>query len=641
MKSQIIEQLGQTDILLPALIAEGLAANNRVKARLSVLQAAARHGHDPKGAAFDLAEECRSAGLSPAPMKKLVEGANLLDDAHVTAPGLGILSGAILDDVATMARAVKAGDDGAGEKAAARLDALKDQASVAAADTMELSQIARLTGLAGKGDSLHRLVMDLHKHLNRLSAAHAEEVLAGAHVYGLAMEDRPAVEAFMRGVESTRKLKFGHPGLATTVTRAGARLTIQNDIGETDAHVVVIAVEPDAVTITYTDVHRVRAKFFTSLLRNFPVEWSGLDRKSAEGLGDGGVFYLVAGRYATDGQKSRDSFLEAVGASLVFLIDWNKARKVLREWVPKSDAVQILDWAARHRFGHRAFLVLGGPDLVASAVHNATPTRIGFGDRLDRVLGRAAAIDFLQTVLRVSAEAMLAGSSARLVREHIEADLVRHLERIDDTLLGIVVRQAGLAREIATDVATFLAEQQAHRSFDRHALAARARHIEEKADRIAIEARAEVARFGADRVVMYLINSVEDAIDELEQAAFISSVVPNALPAEVLASLAELASAAVAGAEAAASGAAAAADVPDGQQVDSEDAFAAIGRLAEFEHKADDEERALTAIVLRSDFAMKTALSALELARALERATDRLARFGHLLHRHLLADLSG
>jgi hypothetical protein len=33
MKSQIIEQLGQTDILLPALIAEGLAANDRVKAR--------------------------------------------------------------------------------------------------------------------------------------------------------------------------------------------------------------------------------------------------------------------------------------------------------------------------------------------------------------------------------------------------------------------------------------------------------------------------------------------------------------------------------------------------------------------------------------------------------------------------------
>jgi hypothetical protein len=86
---------------------------------------------------------------------------------------------------------------------------------------------------------------------------------------------RPAVEAFMRGVEQTRKLKFDHPGLATTATRAGARLTIQNDIGETDVHVVMIAVEPDAVTVTYTDVHRVRAKFFTGLLRNFPVQWSG------------------------------------------------------------------------------------------------------------------------------------------------------------------------------------------------------------------------------------------------------------------------------------------------------------------------------------------------------------------------------
>ncbi len=50
-----------------------------------------------------------------------------------------------------------------------------------------------------KGDTLHRLIMDLHKGLNALAAAHAEEDLAGAHVYGLRKEDRPAVEAFMRG----------------------------------------------------------------------------------------------------------------------------------------------------------------------------------------------------------------------------------------------------------------------------------------------------------------------------------------------------------------------------------------------------------------------------------------------------------
>jgi len=146
-------------------------------------------------------------------------------------------------------------------------------------------------------------------------------VLAAAHVYALLPQDRPAVEAFMRGVEATEKLRFGHPGLATTATRSGGRLTIQNDIGETDAHVVVIAVEADAVTVTYTDVHAVRAKFFIGLFRNFPVQWSGLERKNSTGLGDDGGFYLVTGRLPFDSGARRDAFLENVGASLVFLID--------------------------------------------------------------------------------------------------------------------------------------------------------------------------------------------------------------------------------------------------------------------------------------------------------------------------------
>ncbi len=41
------------------------------------------------------------------------------------------------------------------------------------------------------------------------------------------------------------------------------------------------------------------------------------------------------------------AFLEAVGAALVFLIDWNKARKALRKLISNSDAIHVLDWAAR------------------------------------------------------------------------------------------------------------------------------------------------------------------------------------------------------------------------------------------------------------------------------------------------------
>ena len=69
-------------------------------------------------------------------------------------------------------------------------------------------------------------------------------------------------------------------------------------------------------------------------------------------------------------------------------------------------------------------------------------------------------------------------------------------------------------------------------------------------------------------------------------------------------------------------------------------ALAAIGRLIDAEHDADAAEREVTAMVIQGEFDLKTALSVLDLARTLERATDRLAGFGHLLREHVLADLS-
>jgi hypothetical protein len=61
MKSRIIEQLGQTDILAPSLIAEGLAANDRVKVRVSALQAPAERALNIDSIQIDLSAECRAA----------------------------------------------------------------------------------------------------------------------------------------------------------------------------------------------------------------------------------------------------------------------------------------------------------------------------------------------------------------------------------------------------------------------------------------------------------------------------------------------------------------------------------------------------------------------------------------------------
>jgi hypothetical protein len=77
----------------------------------------------------------------------------------------------------------------------------------------------------------------------------------------------------MRGVNRTARLKFDHPGLGATATRSGERLVLQNDIGTTDAHVLVIHVEGLAAAVTYTDVHLQRLIFFQSLFDRFAVEW--------------------------------------------------------------------------------------------------------------------------------------------------------------------------------------------------------------------------------------------------------------------------------------------------------------------------------------------------------------------------------
>jgi hypothetical protein len=57
----------------------------------------------------------------------------------------------------------------------------------------------------------------------------------------------------MTGLHRTEALKFDHPGLATTAVRGGETLLIQNDIGETDAHVLVVHVTGLTVTLTYSD----------------------------------------------------------------------------------------------------------------------------------------------------------------------------------------------------------------------------------------------------------------------------------------------------------------------------------------------------------------------------------------------------
>jgi hypothetical protein len=641
-KIAVVESLGERTVLLPALIAEALAANERLKLRLSVLQEAALQAAQPGRPSRDFNLERRAAGLSDPALDGLVSGARVIAPGHLFLPGVDVLLGPVGDDLAAMLAPLKAADAETSHPLAERVERVRKSLPAVASGELTLAEISALTSVSPAGtESLHRLVMDLHQALNRLAAATAAQTVEGARVHGLADADRPRVVAFMRGLHRTAHLTFGHPGLGTTAVSAGGRLTIQNDLGTTEAHVLVIHVTSVAVTITYTDVHHPRARFFISLFAGQGVAWSPLGDKATGDLA-GDSFYLLTGRYAASDQAALERFLEFLGSRLVFVIDWNKARKALQTFVGKAAAFELLVWAAEQNFGHRAFLELGGADLVFATVQSSAAGRIPYGVRLDTALGTIQCVHFLRQVLRDTSQGLAAGRSARLVRDEIQADLAHGFETAASSVLTILVRHLGLSRMLAGTIADIFAAPALTTASERRAFAMRAKAIEEKGDRLTVEARELAARLREASSLRPLIDEVENAMDALEDCAFFVGLLPEAeaarLDAAPLARLAGIATGSVGDLVRAVE---AASRLPEGERADAVAALQSIDAVVVGERSADQAERdTFAAVLLAPPGDVKSIVLGIETARALETATDYLSHSALLLRDRVLEELS-
>ncbi|MEI9964574.1 MAG: hypothetical protein WDM92_07615 [Caulobacteraceae bacterium] len=639
-KAEIIERLGESAVLLPGLIAEALDANDRLKLRLTLLQEAAAHAADPSASPRAFDAERRAAGLDDPRLDALISGARAAGGTRIAAPGVGLLVGGIGADLAAMLSPLQAAQASLAEALAKRVEAARAAVPACADDELETAEVAAMTSARHGGrDSVHRLVMDLHKAINQLAAETAVETIAGAKVHHLADGDRARVRAFMAGLNRTAPLAFGHPGLGTTAARTGPRLTIQNDIGETDAHVLVVHVEGVAVTVTYTDVHRRRARFFMGLFGD-RMAWSQLAEQAADGLGDDERFYLVTGRFEGADEAAVDALLEFLGSRIVFLIDWNKARKALQTFVERDAAVALLAWAAAQDLGHRGFLELGGPDLVFDAVRRAAAGRVPYGVRLDGALGAAETTAFLRRVLRETSEGMTAGRSARLIRDEIQADLAARFETAESAILAILVRHLGLSRTLAGAAAGMLAPGGPAGLDARAALARRAKRLEAKADQLTVQAREVCARLQDAQSMRRLADSVENAMDALDECAFlISLAAPGApAPSEELRRLSDIVVEAIGQLVRAVE---AAVRLPDGRRIDAAAALQAIDAATQAERDADAAERASVGALMQAAQPDARVLTlGLEVTRALETTTDHIAHAALALRERVLEDLS-
>jgi uncharacterized protein Yka (UPF0111/DUF47 family) len=646
-KVEIVRRLGASAVLLPALIEEGLVANDRLKIRLTLMQEAAAQVLEPARLAPSLERERRSVGLTDAVFSATVSGARRIDADTFLAPGAELLAAGIANDLAAMMRPIEIARTDAAAQLRARLDATVAALPGFAGDCVTHAGVARLASARrAAGDSLHLLVMDLHRELNRVASAAAVEPIDGARVHGLDDDDRARVRAFMRGLNRTARLAFGHPGLETTAGRVGDRLTIQNDIGETDAHVLVMHVKGLTVTTTYTDVHRTRAKFFATMFEDEAVAWSALAEDKDHDLAGGEVFYLLTGVYQARDEADLDRFLAFLGSRIVFLIDWNKARKALQPFVSKTGAIDLLVGAAKREDGHRAFLELGGAGLVLDAVRRAAAGRIAYGVPLEEALGQSECAAFLRNVLHFASEGLKDGRSTRFIRDEIQADLSERLDTAESELLATVLRHLGLARTLAGMIETAFDPSGLAGLAERRSLARRAKQIEGKGDQLTLAAREIFTRVRHADELLSLIDQVENATDCFDEAAFLVSLAPDEAASDILgAPLAELAGMARHCAAELVRAVEAARQIPEGKRPDAAFALQCVDAVIDAERDADAAERAAIGAIMSGAGGSgggdaRVLVLGLEIARTLEEATDRLAHAAMSLRSRVLQELS-
>jgi uncharacterized protein Yka (UPF0111/DUF47 family) len=628
MKTQILAAIGETGLQPAAALNAALAANDRVKYAFSLLQMAIDHAAHPGHPAASLKQERIGCGIDDPDLDTVVAEARMVRKS-CRVPGAGRLFARIADDMRMMAAPVLAAHP---DGFAARLDHLLGSMPDPKDDLLDPDATSAMMQAGhGHDDSLHRLVMDLHKQLNALQAEMAEETVDGASAYGLAPADRPLVAAFMAGVNRTARLKFNHPGLATTATRSGGKLLIQNDIGTTDAHVIVVHVEGLTVSVTYSDVHPERLAFFQDMLKPRGITWNS---PRTAMLAAGAPFYLATGSMTAADENTCRADLTFLGSRLVFLIDWNRARKQLRQFLRGPDRLALLLAAAEADIGHRGFLELGGARLVNQAIEATAGPSMHFGDRLCEILGDSETSTFMTFVFRTATEGMLSGASQSLIHDRIRVTLATHFSNEERQLLRIAEDHAGLIFELASLVRDGM-QGDADGAGKR---AKRARRFEHDADQLVIETREAVRRRPDFATFLAILEAADDTADELEDAAFLLDLdTLHGKPLGELQTLADLL------AEASqewikALGHAAQIGRSAGRE-ETEDFLTAIDRISALEHQADDAERALTVSIVAHAKDFRQLHLFTTIGARFEAAADALKHASLMLRDHVLEDV--
>jgi hypothetical protein len=252
---------------------------------------------------------------------------------------------------------------------------------------------------------------------------------------------------------------------------------------------------------------------------------------------------LIVGRYAAQGPEDVERYLAFVGSRLVFLIDWNRARKRLARLVGKAEAYALLKWAADNNLGHVAFLKAGDVRLVHSALEHATPLQIPPGARLDEWIGREAARSVLMAALRRAVSGVSCGHPLARITDEVTAELLQHLPSHGRHLFEDVADHAAMLEALADRMRRGLMPPGANATSNDAAAppADLSNGGTNRADLIARHAVRWSASTDNGRELKPLWREADGAGDAIEDTAFLLTLVPPSVASAAAAILAELA----------------------------------------------------------------------------------------------------
>jgi len=338
LKDKAVESLGQQSLLLPAWITVALNANDRLKLLITLLQSAKQHALTPEAKVLDWGKDFRSAGFVELDWVKDFATSAYIEDESLIVSDQATFFENLQENLSLMARPVIELRNSANDDLCARCELWHSHLKkFSISEGISTATITALThGDRKQNDSFHLLVMDLHKCINAIASTISTENIAGAHAWHVLPEDHARIEAFMHGLQRTAPLKFSHPGLDTAATRDDKRLLIQNDIGTNDAHVLVIEVRDKKIELTYSELHKGRFDFFKAMLEKLGFNWQVFEPVTTADLNAGKPYHVGKATYQADKESDLNRALHMVGSRIVFVIDWNRARKRLQHFVTKK-----------------------------------------------------------------------------------------------------------------------------------------------------------------------------------------------------------------------------------------------------------------------------------------------------------------